>query len=135
MKDRKTNQVAARVVQSTDAPTLQGFVESVTTPDARVYMNEARAYKGMNRDHESVNHSVGEYVREMAHTNGMESFWATLKRGYRGVHHKISPKHLDRYVSEFAGRHNIREADTLKQMEAVVTRMVGKRIMYQDLIA
>ncbi len=90
---------------------------------------------GINRDHESVNHSVGEYVREMAHTNGMDSFWAMLKRGYRGVYHLISARHLDRYVGELAGCHNIREANTMKQMEAVATRMVGRRIMYIDLIA
>ena len=71
----------------------------------------------------------------MAHTNGMESFWSMLKRGYQGVYHKMSAKHLQRYVDEFAGRHNIREADTMAQMQAVVTRMVGKRIMYHDLIA
>lgn len=57
--------------------------------------------------HESVNHSVGEYVRDMAHTNGIESFWAVLKRGYYGTYHRISPKHLERYVTEFSGRHNV----------------------------
>ena len=71
----------------------------------------------------------------MAHTNGMESFWSMLKRGYQGVYHKMSAKHLQRYVDEFAGRHNIREAGTMKQMQEVVTRMVGKRLMYRDLIA
>ncbi len=135
IKDRETNQVAARVVQSTDAPTLQGFVEGVTDEAAKVYSDEAAAYKGIDRDHEWVNHSVGEYVREMAHTNGMESFWSMLRRGYQGVYHKMSAKHLQRYVDEFAGRHNIREAGTMKQMQKVVARMVGKRIMYRDLIA
>ena len=90
---------------------------------------------GIDRDHESVNHSVGKYVREIAHTNGMESFWAMLKRGgYQGVYHHISAKHLDRYAGEYAGCRNIREEDTMGQMEAVVTRMVGKRIMYQELV-
>ena len=134
-KDRETNQVAAMVVQSTDAPTLQGFVEGVTAPDAKVYSDEAAAYKGIDRDHEWVNHSVGEYVREMAHTNGMESFWAMLKRAYNGVYHHISPQHLHRYVALFAGRHNLREADTMQQMETVVALMVGKRLMYRDLVS
>ena len=71
----------------------------------------------------------------MAHTNGMESFWATLKRAHKGVYHKISPKHLDRYVQQFAGKHNAREADTIRQMRDVVAGMVGKRLMYRDLIA
>ncbi len=40
------------------------------------------------KNHASVSHSTGEYVREMAHINGMESFWATLKRGYAGTFHR-----------------------------------------------
>ena len=125
-KDRETNKVAARVVQSTDAPTLQGFVHEHTEAEAQIYTDEGAAYVGMDRPHESVNHSVGEYVREMAHTNGMESFWSMLKRGYVGTFHKISPKHLHRYVTEFAGRHNIRESDTIEQMAIVTLRMAGR---------
>ena len=52
----------------------------------------------------------------MAHTNGIESFWAMLKRGYVGTYHRMSPKHLHRYVGEFSGRHNVRTADTIDQM-------------------
>jgi len=134
-KDRETNRVTAKVVQSTDAPTLQGFVEGVTAPDAKVYSDEAAAYKGIDRDHEWVNHSVGEYVREMAHTNGMESEWSMLKRGFIGTYHKMSPKQLQRYVNEFTGRHNVRESDTIDQMEGVIEGMVGKRLRYKDLTA
>ena len=67
-------------------------------------------------EHESVRHSVGEYVRDMASTQGIESFWALLKRGYHGTYHHMSEKHLNRYVTEFAGRHNERTRDTLDQM-------------------
>ena len=58
-----------------------------------------------------------------------------LKRAHKGVYHKISPKHLQRYVDEFSGRHGIREQNTVDQMEAVVAAMVGKRLIYRDLIA
>ena len=67
--------------------------------------------------------------------SGIESFWATLKRAHKGVYHKISEKHLQDYVDEFAGRHGVRELDTLDQMEAVAVMMVGKRLSYRDLIA
>ena len=134
-KDRESNRVAAKVIESPDAPTLQGFVADHAEPDAKVYTDDAKAYRGMPFDHEAVKHSVGEYVREHAHTNGMESFWSMLKRGYIGVYHHMNAKHLHRYVNEFAGRHNVREEDTLKQMEAVVVRMVGKRIMYRDVVS
>ena len=93
-------------------------------------------YEGMPEfDHESVNHGVGEYVDGMAHTNGIESFWSMLKRAHKGTFNKLSPKHLQRYVSEFAGKHNIRESGTLAQMRDTVARLVGRRLMYRDLIA
>ena len=134
-KDRKTNKVSAKVVQDTSAKTLQGFVADHAAPGSTVYTDDAAAYKGIPYDHESVHHSVGEYVRGMAHTNGIESFWAMLKRAHKGVYHKISPKHLQRYVNEFSGRHGVRERDTMDQMGALVAGMAGKRLTYRDLVA
>ena len=86
-------------------------------------------------EHETVKHSVSEYVNGMAHTNGIESFWALLKRGYHGTYHHMSEKHLDRYVGEFAGRHNARPSDTIDMMGQVAKGMAGKRLLYRDLIA
>jgi len=136
-KDRETNKVVARHVPSTDAPHVSGFVSEKTKPGAKVYTDESKSYTPLSAsyDHEAVNHSVGEYVRGQAHTNGIESFWASLKRGYQGTFHHFSEKHLQRYVDEFAGRHNVRDADTVDQMRNVVAAMVGKRLMYRDLIA
>ena len=135
LKDRPTNQVKAQVVESTDARTLQGFVHSNTEQDAPVFTDEARAYEGLRRPHRAVKHSVGEYVRDMAHTNGLESFWAMLKRGHDGVYHHFSVKHLDRYVGEFEGRHNTRPLDTADQMAVMARNAEGKRLRYDVLIA
>ena len=134
-KDRKTNKIKAKVVKVTDAKTLQGFVIATALAGATVYTDDAAAYKGMPFDHASVRHSVGEYVDGMVHTNGIESFWSMLKRAHKGVYHKMSAKHLQRYVDEFSGRHGLRERDTLDQMQKVVAGMVGKRLMYRDLVA
>ena len=82
-----------------------------------------------------VKHSVSEYVRGMAHTNGAESFWSMLKRAHMGTFHKMSPKHLHRYLDEFAGRQNVRENDTIDQLGAMVEGMEGKRLRYDELIA
>ena len=133
-KDRATNKVRAMVVKATDAQTLQGFVVATALAGATVYTDDAAAYKGMPFDHASVRHSVGEYVDGMAHTNGIESFWSMLKRAHKGVYHKMSAKHLQRYVDEFAGRHGIRERGTLDQMQSVVAGMVGKRLTYRNLV-
>ncbi len=130
IKDRETNQAKAQVVERTDARTLQGFVTEHTDSNAQVYTDEASAYQGLNRPHGTVKHSVSEYVNGMAHTNGIESFWTVLKRGYHGTYHKISPKHLGRYVTEFAGRHNVRRQNTQDQLAQAAASMSGKRLTY-----
>ena len=86
IKDRETSEVRAEVVQRVNGETLQGFVREHTEPGAMVFTDEAAAYKGLARDyrHTSVNHTVSEYVRGQAHTNGMESFWSMLKRAHDG---------------------------------------------------
>lgn len=133
MKDRNSNSVTARVVSSTDKPTLQGFVKEHAEDGTKVYTDDSCAYRSL-QNHESVKHSVGEYVNGQAHTNGVESFWAVLKRAYHGVYHHISPKHLQRYVDQFAGKHNLRGMDTIDQMSHVVAAMVGKRLLYRELV-
>ena len=134
-KDRDTNRVSAAVVEGTDAETLQEFVKDHAEEGATVYTDDHGSYHGMPFDHETVKHSVSQYVNGQAHTNGIESFWATLKRGYHGTYHHMSEKHLGRYVSEFFGRHNDRRRDTFDQMTRIVQGMVGKRLMYKELVA
>ena len=134
MKDRQTNQVSSQVVESTDAQALQSFVRRATEKDTQVYTDEAAAYAGLPRPHEAVKHSAREYVHGMAHTNGIESHWAMLKRGYVGTYHQMSTKHLGRYVTEFEGRHNARPLDTADQMAKMAANSAGKRLPYAELI-
>ena len=138
MKSRVTNKIAAQPIDPVSAKTLQRFVKTNTEDKTQVYSDTNRGYWGLRKAGyalEQVNHSAGEYVRDMAHTNGIESFWAMLKRGYHGTYHKMSVKHLHRYVNEFAGRHNIREADTLDQMMFLAKGVVGKHLPYRELVA
>ena len=88
----------------------------------------------MKRKHEAVKLSVSENVNGQARTNGLESFWASLKRSYHGIFHHFSEKHLHRYVSEFAGRHNIGGMDTIVMMKFLAKGMVDKRLTYAELI-
>ena len=138
LRERETGRVVAKVVPDTSAHTLTRLVAHHVDPFATVFADEARGYLPLNRmgyDHQSVSHSAGQYVDEMAHTNGMESFWATMNRGYHGVYHQMSHEHLHRYVNEFSGRHNQRPLDTEEQMEEIVKGMNGKRLTYEQLIA
>ena len=134
-KDRATNQVAAKVVKSTDRETLHGFVKDHADTDATVYTDDATAYESLPFDHDTVKQSLIEYVKGDVHTNGIESLWSLLKRAHKGTFHKFSAKHLDRCVQEFAGRHNVRELDTITQMGSTRKGMEGKRLHYLDLIA
>jgi len=129
--------VKALVVQKTDKHTLQGAITHHVEKGATVYTDEYSAYIGLEGyHHESVNHSAKEYVNGMVHTNGIESFWAVLKRGYNGVYHHMSTKHLHRYVNEFTFRLNEGNVKlhTLKRIDSLVDQVIGKRLTYKELI-
>ena len=134
IKDRATNQVTAKVVDSVDAETLQVFVLDSTRKESVVYTDGASAYVGIPRAHESVRHSSGEYVRGEAHTNGIESFGAGVKRSIMGTYHKVSNKHLPRYMMEMEGHHNLRPLDTADQM-AAMARGMNREVGYWNLVA
>ena len=134
IKDRNSNRVSARVVSNTTRETVISFIREQVEPGTKTYTDDSSIYHVLP-NHESVKHSVREYVRGRAHTNGIESFWSMLKRAHMGTFHRISVKHLQRYVHEFSGRHNMRRRDTLDQMAAVVRQMDLKRLPYRDLVA
>ena len=131
-------QVRATPIADTTGTTLRGYINENVPAGAAVTTDDFSSYKGLSKDgytHYTVNHSAGEYVRHYCiHTNGIESFWALLKRGHYGIFHHMSPKHLHRYVNEFAFRQNTKDAGTMGFIEATVARMVGKRLTYKDLI-
>jgi transposase-like protein len=133
----RNGKIKASVIEKTDAATLQGFVRDSAEAGTMIFTDDHKGYSGLHKSfgHRSVKHSVGEYVNGMAHTNGIESFWAMLKRGYKGTYHQMSPKHISRYVTEFAGRHNVRSYDTIVQMTMLAKGLDGKRLRYDDLVA
>ena len=127
IKDRATNSIKASVVPNVKEPTLQESIDTYVDPSAVTYTDELRSYCGLT-NHTAVNHSAGKWVIGEAHTNGMEGFWSQFKRAYHGTYHKISPKHLHRYVNEFAGRHNIRSMETVDQLEHLFTGMLHRSL-------
>ena len=132
-KDRATNRISAEVVPAVTRPVLHGFAYDRIAQGTEVFTDDLKSYEGLH-NHRSVRHSVGEYVDGKAHINGMENFWAMLKRGYYGTYHRLSPLHLQKYVNEFAGRHNQRPLDTIDQMRIVAVGLIGKLLTYKDLI-
>ena len=134
-RDRETDDRDAEVTEAIYGPALKGFVERHASKGADVYTDDASAYQGMTgMRHRTVKHSSGEYVHYNVHTNGINSFWSMFKRGIYGTYHKMGVQHLQRYVNEFVGRHNVRELDTVEQMGRIVAGMVGKRLRYRDLV-
>ena len=78
---------------------------------------------------------LGRNTYRMPSMHAVESFWSMLKPAHEGTFREISPKHLNRYLTEFAGKHNVRDSGTLAQMTALARGLVGKRLTYRDLIA
>lgn len=127
--------VEAKPIESVDGPTVKGFIKEHVAPGSVVVTDDFRAYRGMTGyTHKTVKHSVGEYVRDQAHTNGIESFWALLKRGYIGIYHHMSAQHLHRYVNEFSFRHNTANVGTMDFIAMTVEKMENRRLTYKELI-
>jgi transposase-like protein len=103
----------------------------VCTDDARVF-NHIGPYR-----HLTVNHSAKQYVDGMASTNGIESVWAVLKRGYYGIYHHFTVKHMQRYVDEFSFRLNEGncKVHTMVRIDAMVAKTIDVRLTYKALIA
>lgn len=134
MKERG-GKIKAFPIKKTGKIDLHTAIVENVTRGSNVYTDCHRSYIGIKGyNHAVVKHSVGEYVNGQAHTNGIESFWALLKRGYYGIFHHMSVKHLHRYVNEFSTRHSLGH-DTISCLNAITDAMVGRRLTYKDLKA
>lgn len=131
----RNGRIKAKSVKDTSAETLQGEIKKSVRKGAIVYTDDHRAYQGLlGYKHEAVRHSVGEYVKDMVSTNGIESFWALLKRGLYGIYHKMSPAHLDRYVNEFCFRQNTSNYPDESVFSRAFYNGNGRRLTYRRLI-
>jgi transposase-like protein len=115
------------------------ILDSVEAGSA-IHTDENRIYNGLTAldyEHKTVNHSLGEYVRDGVSTNSIEAVWAVLKRGIYGTFHHVSEEHLDRYVREFTFRLNEGNVarHTLDRLESFIKSTAGKRLTYENLIA
>lgn len=131
--DWTTNKVSVTAVPHIRTGTLVNILHERTIPTATLYNDELQSYNALPRDRSIVQPGARQCVEGDAHTSGFESSRATLKRSYKGTYYSWSAKHLNRYVADHAGRHNIRPVDTLEQMEETTQGMFGERLKYADL--
>jgi len=111
------------------------IMDRVSTDAEMVVSDELKSYSGLGKSyrHEVINH-IREWVRGNIHTNTMENFWSLFKRGLMGSFHKVSVKHLPRYLAEFTYRFNRREEQDLFMM--TVARLLATITMpYKNLVA
>jgi len=131
-------ELRVKVVPDTKANTLHRQIIENVQVGSNVMTDEHGGYIGLGGlffNHHTVNHSIGQYVKHyFIHTNGLEGAWSLFKRQVFGIHHFVSAKHLDRYLSEFTFRYNRRDAGEGERMNDFLGRTSG-RLTYKELIA
>ena len=134
MRERN-GRVRPRIVADVSAKTLKSVINENVLPGSRIMTDDWSGYRGLKREgwnHESVKHSMYEYVRGDVHTNSIEGFFGMLKRGLNGIYHSVSKKHLHRYLSEFEFRHNNNELTDGERVIAAIKAAQGKRLTYAE---
>ncbi|MEO5920655.1 MAG: IS1595 family transposase [Pseudolysinimonas sp.] len=128
-------EVRAEVVGDTTGATLQGFVRDNVETGGVVHTDSARGYIGLrdDYDHSLVDHTLGQYVNGQVHTNGIENFWALLKRSIKGTYISVAPYHLERYVDERVFAFNHRALPDLMRFNLVIRSAPGRRLTYDEL--
>lgn len=98
-----------------------------------IYADEYKSYNGIA--HKRINHSKGQYSSKDVNTNSIESFWALFKRGYIGIYHYMSKKHLQRYLNEFVARlnGNRNELSNFSKFANLIVN-INHRLTHQGLI-
>lgn len=131
----RSGKVKAFSVEKTNQKTLTKTIRENVEAGANVYTDQYPAYKNLKEfNHQRVNHSLGQYVNGIVHTNGIESFWALVRRGHFGYYHYWSQKHLQKYINEFAIRYNMKDVHPLTRIDSVIQNSVNKRLTYKGLI-
>ena len=136
---QRGGRTVAMPITNVDTDTLHNAIHNRVNVGSMLHTDEATAYNGLNGlffQHEKINHSAGEYLRNGISTNSIESVWAVLKRGLHGVYHHASKKHLSRYVDEFTFRLNDGNVkiQTLDRLNSFISSSAQKRLTYAELI-
>jgi transposase-like protein len=132
MVERSTNKrvgrVVARVAPDTKKMTLRHLAKEYILPKSTVFTDEYVSYDGlenMGYAHRRIRHAQRVYVSGDVHTNTIEGFWSTVKRGIGGVYHNVSAKYLQTYLDEYSFRYNRRDMGN-QQFRAILSRVSEK---------
>ena len=135
---QRGDRIVLKVVQARDRASLHKFVEEVTSKETTAYFTDDWApYEGIAKGgqaHETVNHSLGEYVRGDVHVNSVENVWSLLKRSIIGAYHHVSVKHLDAYLDELEWRFNNRDNPWLFR-DTLLKLLDAEHVEYKELVA
>lgn len=139
-RERDSGRVRAEVPAVVSRRTATGFAYRNVAAGSTIHTDESAIYNklgGLIYRHETINHGLGEYARANVTTNSVESVFAVMKRGIHGVYHHVSPKHLGRYVGEFAFRLNDGDVSrhTMQRLASLFGAAIGRRLTYKELIA
>ncbi len=132
---QRDGKVVTKIIQDTKGDSLVNAVEETIQEGAIMVTDELAGYNKLNKKykHVSVNHEVGQYVRDLAHTNTIEGYWSQLKRQIIGIHHYVSPKHLQRYCNEVSFRYNFKGVEQDERFACALFNIEGS-LKYKDLI-
>lgn len=120
---QRGGKVTTQIIKKENIESVMPIINGKIVPKSYVVTDGSLAYKyvgAKDYSHRIVNHDKGEYVRGCWDSNSIESFWATVKRGYVGIYHFWSAKHIHRYMNEYSFRHNLREGDKNSKFNSVL---------------
>lgn len=108
--------------------TMLPIVKDLVAGGTKIYTDDNPTYDGLRYPyyHHAVNHSAREYVSGDVHTNNIESFWAIVKRTIYGIYHKVSEKHLAKYINECTFRFNNRELSEGSRFDVLLANSQGR---------
>ncbi len=126
--------VRARVIKNNRAKTLRRIIDENVEKGASIYTDYLRSYRTLRDEyiHKMIDHSVA-YVRGRVHTNGLENFWALLKRALSGTYVAVAPEHLNAYLDEQCRRFNDRKMTDGDRFAKVMRMVQGRRLTYEAL--
>lgn len=133
---QRKGRLITKVIESTDIENISTLINNNIEPNSTIITDEHHAYNRVkeNYNHSRINHRSKEYVRGNVHTNTIEGYWNILKKQINGIHHFVSPKHLQRYCNENAYRYNSKLLAQDERFALSVSQCNG-RLKYNDLIA